>query len=185
MSGKLIAGAVDTAIHNIALDAVTLALSVIDYEHHEIHNGDHFFVRSFQDVADAATNVDWLLVVPDSAKLPHVKWEMAGEAEFELRLYEGAAVSAAGSALTALNNNRNSAEEAGLAIYSGPTITALGTLIYSGVLGSTNKEGGDHGFPFELVLKRNTRYVLRLTHIPAGTHWLNTLVSWYEHTSAT
>jgi hypothetical protein len=83
-----------------------------------------------------------------------------------LTLFEGTTTSANGTALTARNANRNSANTSSCSFFQGPTVTATGTPLYVYIV-HTDWEtyiAPSYTTPFELVLKPNTKYLIRLTN---------------------
>jgi hypothetical protein len=166
--------------HPVRLDASTEALMTLDYEHHEIHAGSHFTIRGWQDITAATT--DFLVITPDTTKWMHIIWSFATEAEFEFYLYEAPTTTADGTPITGYNNNRNSATAPTLMAYSAPTVTVVGTNIWSGKTGAGKLAGGESRNESELVLKQNTKYLFRFLKIAAGTVWLDYDFKWYEHT---
>jgi hypothetical protein len=172
----------DDTVAPLKSDASTASLMIIDYAHHEIHSGSHYFVSGTVDVVGAATNQDILVVTPNSTKWAHMLWTLEAEDEFVFYLYEDTTTSADGSAATEINNNRNSANTADVVVTTGPTVTGVGTLIDSATIGAAKTIGSDSRDK-ELILKSNTKYLFRFTKTNAGTHWLNYKLSWYEHTN--
>lgn len=176
---------------NGPVDDTTGALLQVPYEHHEIHEGSNYFVKGWVDVTGAGTNTDFLFVVPDTAKWPHAIWELAGEGEFTLSLYEGVVTSGTPSEVPSRNSNRNSLNTAGVKVYSSPTLAGGtlgdgnqgGTLIWAGKIGSGKTATESRATIGEMIAKQNTKYWFRLTHIAAGTEWLDYFFSWYEHTN--
>lgn len=170
-----------TLYDNVRIDGVTNALDVVDYQHHEIHSGSHFFVKGCSDIS--ATSTQFLLITPNSAKWPHMFWEVAGEGEFDFYFYEDCTVTSTGSRISAFNNNRNSTTEATVSVYGGPIIAADGTAVWCGKLGSGRSAGGQNSISQEIICKSNTNYFIRITKIGAGTLWLAYNIYWYEHTN--
>ena len=182
---------VDSAGRSPKVDSITKAQMTIDYSHHEMHSGSFYFVKGWADVDGAGTNLDFLWVVPNTAAWPHATWEIAGEAEFTLYLYEDVTTVADGASVAAINANRNSGNTSGVATYSGPTLDtgALGdggnggTLIWAGKIGSGKNATGDRRTSNELIGKQNAKYWFRINKEAAGTHWIDYYFGWYEHTN--
>ena len=172
-------------------DATTGALEIVDYAHHEIHSGSHFYIEATASIANGA-NLDFLWVVPNTTKWPHALWELEAEKEITMSLYEAVSTSASGSAVAIVNNNRNSTKTPGVTAFTGPTLTsgALGdegnggTLIWSATVGSGRKIGGESGRGHELVAKQNTKYWFRITNASGDASWINYDFNWYEHTNS-
>ena len=96
-------------------------------------------------------------------------------------LYEGSVVTG-GTAITALNKNRNSLTTSQSAALSNPTVTTLGTPILSQILigGQGKKAGGGAIGSSDLILKPLTTYLFRLTNINGTAHAAEIVLEWYE-----
>lgn len=171
------------------VDASTLAAMTIEYEHHEIHSGDHYFVEDVQDIAiNAVYDLQW--TTPNTTEWAHFDFELNCEAETEWYIYEGASIVNAGTAITPVNNNRNSAHtstatiagilNADLADANVDTPTGAATQIAHGIIGA-GRNGGVITRDKEIILKQNTIYCMRAIANAAG--YINFLISWYEHTN--
>lgn len=178
-----------TNYHPVRIDSSTRSIQVLEYSHHEIHSGSHYFVDGSATV-NTGTNLDFLWVVPDTTAWPHALWEIDAEYEVTMSMYESVVTSADGSAVTIFNNNRNSANTAGVAAYTGPTLNsgALGdgsdggNLVWQKVVGSGKKVGGDAGREHEFIGKQNTKYWFRISNTSGTNSWVNYDFNWYEHT---
>lgn len=169
-------------------DASTNGLITIDYEHHEIHEGDHFFIEDVQDLAiNAVFDVQW--TTPNTAEWDHFTFELNCENETEWYIYEGATIALAGTTIPAINNNRNSANTtsatiAGISNTSVAnanldTAVAAATELAHGIVGS-GQNGGLVVRGREIIMKQNTVYCLRAIANAAG--YTNFYIGWYEHT---
>jgi hypothetical protein len=96
-------------------------------------------------------------------------------------LYEGSVVTG-GTAITALNKNRNSLVTSQSAALSNPTVTTLGTPILSQILigGQGKKAGGGAVGSSDLILKPLTTYLFRLTNVNSTDHAAEIVLEWYE-----
>jgi hypothetical protein len=145
--------------HEVRLDTTTRATNTIDYAHHEIHAGSHFFVKRWFDITGGGTVRNFLIVTPNTTKWGHFLLNIETEDEFTVAFYEGGTTAANGSALTVFNSDRNSAIAATIGIYDTPTITADGTLLLDGKVGSGSGTPGESKHDDELKLKQNTKYL--------------------------
>lgn len=169
----------------IRLDASTHGLLTIDYVHHEIHAGSHFYVTGHTILADEGI-LRVKLVTPDSAAFAHFRWGISSSGILQTSLYEDASGGMAGGAgVTIFNNNRNSAKVSGLILTSGVAAAdTAGTLIDDAKWGTTGFKvniGGGASRDDEIVLKRNTTY-LRVFTSGAADNIVQFRASWYEHT---
>jgi hypothetical protein len=172
----------DTTWQPLRLDRATNTIQTIDYSHHEIHAGSHFFVTDYQTIG-SASSVDWLITTPNTTLWPHLTFEVQGSAITTVVLYEGA--DRTGSvALTEQNNDRNSGTAATTTVDRGTAGgTTDGTAIWQSSGGSATggfRGGADNRQETEIILKQATKYILRVT---SGTNGNICAVKlrWYEH----
>jgi len=168
------------------IDLVTHMLQAIDHAHHKAHEGAHFFYTDSVAI-DSGVSQDYLITAPDTAKWSHLGFEFDGTAITSLVLYEGA--DRDGTALQVIvNNNRNSATAATTTVYKGTSGgTTDGTAIYrhaGGTATSAERNGINEGSGQEIILKQNTKYLLRITSGTNG-NLTNLRLEWYEHTNKT
>ena len=171
-------------------DGATDSLQTIDYEHHEIHSGSHFFVVGVQTLA--INNVlDFTWQIPNTTKWPHWTFKIDTESQTAWYVYEAAvATNPLANAVTPLNSDRNSLTASGttmryelqanLAAAHGDTDVSAATLILSGISGA-GKTAGEYERNHEIIMKQNTLYCLRAVATAAG--YINFDMQWYEHTS--
>lgn len=173
-------------------DASTQSLQIIDYEHHEIHSGSHYFVSGYADLA--INNVlDFTWLMPNTTKWIHWTWEIDVESETNWLVYETAVeTNPLANSITPRNSNRNSGNTSGttmkyelhanLAAANTDTDVTTATLLESGISGSGKGGLGNNKRASEIVMKQNTLYCLRAIASAAG--YINFNMQWYEHTDA-
>ena len=174
----------------VRIDESTRSIQTIEYEHHEIHAGSHFFVDSFLDIPGANDVLDLTWQMHASTKWVHWIWTIFTEKAGAWYIYENAvATNPLANTITPFNNNRN-VETASVTVLkyeiqadlaTANTDTAIGaaTLLASGKLGD-NKGGGIDNRSDELVMKQGGLYCLRFVASAAG--YINFNMHWYEHT---
>lgn len=161
------------------IDVITFGLVTIDVAHHELHEGNHFFVKDWVDIPSAST-ADLLYV--SGAMEAHMRTSFEGTAAFQVDIYEGTVTSNNGTLKTVHNRKRSSTNTCGCAIYTAPTVTSTGTVFIRYKLGA-GKTGGSSSAENEVILKPNTKYLIRLTNNVTGTvNTIDYLADWYEHT---
>lgn len=178
--GALITG-IDYVSGKSGIDASTESLNFINYEHHEIHSGSHFFVGDYTTLANGAT-YDILFVTPNTLKYSHMIFEIATKAEATFAYYEDVTTSNDGTTIAMFNRNRVIATAPGTNFYHTPTVTNVGTLIGRGIFGSGKQAGGSIRDSNEFVLKPNKKYLLRVTNNTVSDNWYDWFFDWYEHT---
>ena len=177
----------------IGIDYTTQAINNIDYPHHEIHAGSHYFINN--SVTMAINNIfDMQFVTPNTTKWSHFLFALHPAMEISWFIYEGATITntGTGTPVTSYNSNRNSTNISGNKIFTqlqGTTASALldtswtgATLMAKGLIGS-NKDGGFLSRENEIILKQNTTYLMRGIANAGGEFAFN--ADWYEHTNKT
>jgi len=162
------------------------SLTVILAAHHEIHEGDYYYVKNFVTLA-TGNSVEFLFIIPDDTT-PHVQWQLASEAEAEFYLYEDVEVSDNGTPVAVFNANRNSANTAAMQVFSGPTLAGGtlgddgqgGTTISASILGSGKETTANRITTYELIGRADTYYWVRLTNVSSQTAWVDYDFNWYE-----
>ena len=166
------------------IDKSTAATETIDYAHHEIHSGDHYYVEGYTTIStDGVLKV--ALVTPNTAKWAHLTWDISSNGMLTSEFYEDAEGISGGSEVTPLNNNRNSSNTSSITLTSGVTATGDGTLISKSKWGGTGFKvvtGGAGARADELVLKQDTTY-LRKFISGSDNNIISFKAMWYEHTS--
>jgi hypothetical protein len=169
----------------VRVDGSTDALTTIDYAHHEVHSGSHYYIEGHTELGiDGTYYVK--LVTPNTTKWAHFTWDIVSNGILETKLYEGASEGMAdGNDVTPINNNRNSTNTSGMVITSGVTVaTNLGTLISNRKVGGTGFKstfGGSVSRDDELMLKQNTIY-FRSFLSKSASNIIAFKAMWYEHT---
>lgn len=164
------------------VEELTDWLKTIDGAHHEIHEGDHYFCSETTIIANAEDKI-YLIVTPDNEKFAHMVFFTTVSGEATIDLLEGVTVEANGTELDVINNNRNSDKEAGLKIYHTPTNPSGGNDLLNGGarIGLGRNIGGLSRSANEVILKRNTKYLLTISNeIAGGSNITTQLFNWYE-----
>lgn len=171
----------DDGVRGVRIDSSTRAATTIDYEHHEIHGGDHYNISAFQDIS-SGSHIDIIINTLDTPKWTHMVFEAAVESESSLCIFEGITADNDGTSIPAFNNNRNSSNVSGLIISADSTVTNEGACIVAAKQGSGKGTGGFVRGAQELILKQNTKYLFRISNDSVSTAWASQKLTWYEHT---
>ena len=174
----------------LRMDASTHSLQTIEYEHHEIHSGSHFFVNGYLDILGANDVLDFTWQMPKSTKQIHWTWQISFEKGLTWSVYEDViATNPLGNTITPYNNNRNSqktssttmkyALQVDLAAANADTNVTGATLLSTGKVGD-NRTAGDSERSNEMIMKSGSLYCLRAATTAAG--YINFDMEWYEHT---
>jgi len=173
----------------LGVDSATGVLMNMNYEHHEIHSGSHYFISDDAVLANNAV-VDVQFQTPDTAKWIHFTFQVDAAATSEYFIYEDVTFTVTGATLPSYNNDRNSAKTSGttkylilntsLALANADTNLTGSTTLVHGYL-TAGRAGGFVERSKEIILKQNTKYSMRAIALAAGTVSFN--MEWYEHTN--
>lgn len=133
-------------------------------------------------LADAA-NLDVLLIAPADG-LMQVGLSFAIGGDGTVIFYEDAVVSANGTALTAVNRNRNSTNTATMDTFHTPTVTDVGTALSAALVpgGSGKKDSvGSGGGQADVILKKGATYLARLTNSSGADQPAVISINWVEN----
>lgn len=137
--------------------------------------------RTYAAVANGA-NADMRFVVP-SGKQVHAVLGFGSSGIITAFLYEAGNVTA-GTAMTPVNLNRNSANASTCTVTYTPTVTTTGTEIMSRKMANTShvlaKFGGELHRNMEWILKANTTYLVRVTNGSGGNLDITISVEFWE-----
>lgn len=147
------------------MDGVDDATIIIDLAHHKVHEGQHFTFTDYDADVDSglANRKVWQITAPNSAKRFHTILSFftsnAGLFEFN----ENPTLNVEGTALTAYNNDRNSASVTTLVMKYDTTLLADGTSLTIVQIGANTPKtqvGGVGRSSIEWILKANEDYAI-------------------------
>ncbi len=175
----LTADAGNNKVAKLILDAHTNALATIEYEHHEIHNGNFYTTcKTWTLPAGASSNI--LIATGNTTKHPHLIYQSISDDVLTVNFYESPDYSG-GTALVAYNRDRNSSNTSGATLTYDATDdgSGKGTLIWTFKAGANKIVTASESQRFEFILKQNTKYLLE--NVGAQNDLVTTLLDWYEH----
>lgn len=154
---------------------------VIDVNHLRLHEGRAYYVyKMFTYGAGLATmqSIDIAIAWP-SGYTPHVVFDFGSSGEAEFYLYENPTTSG-GTSMTINRRQRIITTPSVAAAVLNPTVSSVGTEIFSNFVPSSKQGGGAQNFSFEYVLSPLTTYLFRLTNVNSQSHAAHLMVEWYE-----
>ena len=184
---KIIIGGTDYDRNLSGIDSSTNAIITIDSVHHEIHEGDHFYIQGYVELDDE-DDFYLKLVTPPGLKLAHFIFAINSTGITETFLDEDAdGGMAGGSAITPLNSDRNSSNTSVITLTGDVAANVSYTTRLEhdkwGADGFKESIGGGTAREDELILKADTIYCRGII-----SHSNNNLIqfkaSWYEHTDS-
>lgn len=163
-------------------DSVENATVTIDVGHHKIHEGTGFFCSDIDADIDTAAAKYWRFTTPDTTARIHFRVSVVCAAAATVYLYENPTLDAAGTGLTEFNCDRNSATAAAMTTFYDTTTSNDGTLLKAILVGTNNpavKFGGNARTEFELILKQNEDYLVKVV-TDADNNKATMIAEWYE-----
>jgi hypothetical protein len=167
-----------------SIDKSTRALNVIDYPHHEVHAGSHFFF--FDAISlNAEGSQYYLIEVPNTTKWAHLLMLLDGSAITQFRLYENTDKQG-DEPQSIFNSNRNSLTAPELTIYKGVVGGSTdGVLLMNykgGASSQQSRQSSGISHEEEIILRQGVNYILRVNSGTAS-NLINVHFTWYEHTN--
>lgn len=177
----LLTGWNETRFVPLIIDSTTRTTATEEYEHYEIHDGDLYQTSDYASVDNGNTRM-YLFTTNDSVNWSHLVWEVEGTAVTTIEFFESTTRSG-GTGMTIGNRNRNIADHHTTTVTHTPGAGADGTLLYSEkfglAAGNQVRQVGESREEVEWVLKRNTKYLLKITSGTDG-NVISTRFRWYE-----
>lgn len=189
-----------TEILENQIDKPTNAQNIVDYPHHEAHEGNRFYVQYSVASLGAMTTPDDMITLtfktPNTTKWDHFVFSVKGSSGWRIRLIEAptGGVATPTGTLDILNKNRNyqiskpstvsNGTTAGVVNYDA-TLATGGTALWDDYIeGSTTGQSGTGvtGKRDELILLQDTTY--QLSVFGTDTEAATLYIDWYEHANA-
>lgn len=154
----------------LMVDELTGALATIDTVHHEVHEGEMFYVSHSASVNNASSMDVQILT---GAGGLHMSSAVSVGGACNLYLYEAPSTSG-GSALTSYNKKRDDTTHSSpMTVVHTPSVSGTGTTLINGRLlagGNTQQSRIGTGVRdgSEWILKPSTKYLIRVTNV-SGT----------------
>jgi hypothetical protein len=179
---------------NVSVDALTDSITVIDYDHHEIHGGSTYRAE-VQTTSGTAVNIAFK--TPAGTKRAHMTMSYTSESKSHLSVDEGHAwTTNTGTVYAPVNMRRDSSNTSMLledksatpdftagGVLTNVTANSAGTVIKT-LYSFTDKYPGDSGpSRDEMILDVDQTYLITLTS-DDGSKGLQIVLEWYEHTDA-
>jgi len=173
----------DTVLRTARVDSATHVIKTIEYEHSEIHDGDMFVCSNIVSSLGAGATHTVIINTPDTTKWVHAVFAIDAGNECTIAIYETVTTLTDGTALTAINRNRNSATTPTITAFHTPTNLSLAgaTLIYTRRFGETTTGESTRGV-HEFILKQGTKYAVQITNNATTADNFGYYADWYEHT---
>ena len=180
------------------------SVPVIDYEHHEIHSGSSYtmhFTNTTSNSDDHRTVIGFS--TPNTTKYFHLVISITASHDAEFFLYEDISSIDVdeGTSLSVFNRDRNSNKVSAIlpitttetpgtatsfteAQIAGANVTGGTAIEYRVIVAGDGPKavGGSSRGSQEVILKKDTIYLLIIQNIGANTNTHNITADWYEHT---
>ncbi|MHA1852583.1 MAG: hypothetical protein ACTSUF_03640 [Candidatus Heimdallarchaeaceae archaeon] len=161
-------------------------IPVIEEEHHQIHEGKHFFISDYDSDVDIASPKYWYIAIPDTNVRVHGTFLLKSSKNGTIEVFINPTITNIGTELRSINNNPDSSVIAKGKCYKDPTVTNDGTRIYVEVMGTDGANpigdvGGISERKRELIMTPDKNYIIKFTPENNDTR-VSILIEWYELT---
>jgi len=149
--------------------------------HHKIHEGELFEASEYDGDVNIAVPKEYLLQTPAGTSYAHLVFIVEASGETKVEFFEDAVITASGSEMEMINNDRNSANVGPVLAFGSASFSASGSCLVSRLMGGNQgavRIGGEKRNQ-EHILKPSANYFLRLT-VAADNTRVNTLFSIYS-----
>lgn len=150
--------------------------------HARIHQGLFYSADVIDPALASAADLN-VLIRPAATVSMHTRFSIVTGGDAQVWLFEGTTFSAPGAVETASNRNRFSGHVAQGLVNSGPTITADGVQLLTGLIvgGKSGQSSGGVRESFEeWILKTSEVYLLRVRNLNAQAQAADIQVDFYE-----
>lgn len=144
--------------------------------------GQHFFVKDFIELDGAGTTGTFMFTTPDSDTRIHAFARFDASDEFTVSIYEDIETNNDGVSISTFNNDRESLITPELEAYAAPNVTSTGTLMWRSKVGAGKQSSGvADNFNYQILAKKNSKYLFWIEKKNPSTHFLDYDFWWYEH----
>ena len=139
-----------------------------------------FFHKSTVALAAGSVTVDFMFVVPPHLVHVDASMRIRSGSECQLELWEGATTSNDGTPISLYDVDRNCAGVPDLQAYANPTITAMGTKIWSSTLSAQSVAEVNSDVNYDIIPRFNTKYIWRVVKSASQASWVDVDFFWWE-----
>lgn len=171
---------------NLRADPSSHALVVISYPHHEIHDGEHFYAYKTASLTNGQI-LTLAITTTQLSKELHMFMDFNIATACLVEILEDCDAFTGGTSFTPLNNLRDAQgkKPSTVSVLTGhtgstPITIGSGTEIWAQNLGAGNRAGGTLAHDAEIIFKRNSKYLFRITN-STTTQGVTATLQWYEH----
>lgn len=152
-------------------DKYTGAQVIAVYEHHKIHEGEHYIVASYSQLNVGASLLFGVQTANEEEEV-HMTFGFVSTGQTTFEIWEGCTYDTSSSVVTPVNSNRNSSNLSSASVQKSASVTSWGTKIYEQKIGIADNPvksiGGDHRASDEMPLRVNTKYIYRFLSTSAS-----------------
>ena len=153
----------------------------INYEHHEMHEGHHYFIKTWIFDDNGAGNINYFsFTTPATETRIHAKTILFADTDIVFNIYENCTITD-GVAVMGWNNDRDSANTAELIALAAPTVVDVGNLMFSGRTGGgRDAVGVSLSGNYEIIAATNETYCFEIVKQTTADTVIDIDFFWYE-----
>lgn len=164
-------------------DDLSKHIVVLQHTEHRVHSGKLFLAEYSENIADSAS-VE--MMITTGALTAHIAFAVAAGGQVTVYFFENTGKTG-GTPITARNFNRNNSDNNGVTVTHTPGGAGDGASIVNARLvpggagaAPQSRTGGDARSGTEMILRPNTKYLLRVTNTSGGAIDVNPVINYYE-----
>jgi len=158
------------------------SLIIIDEEHNRNHLGQYHTVSQNFNL-NAGQAAGFIGCTDNQTEVHFINFDViVDSAPVNVEFYEAPTITANGTLTNTITLNRAIMSNSTLTVYSNPTITNDGTLMfYNGILGAKNQAQSNFGITGEWVLNSNECYYFKIINNDGNDNEIIANLIFYEH----
>ena len=169
----------------LPVDDAVNGIQMIDYAHHEAHEGNAYFAIQSGTISTGGT-VEVRIQTPDTTTWAHMVISIDSALAATAQMWKPTTkTDVSGNRITPMNRNNNSTNTSVLTICHTPAGSESGTAVLTQYIGAAATGGrvavgGGAASRGEFILDQNSSYLIRVTS-RADNNSCSIILDWYEH----
>ena len=167
----------------LPIDPISGNRLIIEPSHGAIHDGTHFTL-TYNKIIGAGSTVSVMMTAPATSTSQYIHFVCGVECDKAATWTLSQCSASVGSSLTAYNNNLNSSNANPAALVANPTITTVGTILETHIIGTSGNPnsttGGGVEQRNEWLLEPAKQYLVNVTTVAASSNTVINMPYYYR-----
>ena len=167
----------------LPIDYISGNRKILEPVHGAIHDGTHFTL-TYNKIIGAGSTVSVMITTPATSTSQYIHFVCGVECDKAATWTFSQCSASVGSTLTAYNNNLNSTKTNPAPLSANPTLTTVGTVLETHIIGTTGNptsvSGGGVEQRNEWVLAPATQYLVNVSTVSASSNTVINMPYYYR-----